>query len=325
MSKQKIVVFGTGGTIAGKAASMSDNVGYKAGEVAIGELLANIPGMQAALQGHELVAQQVAQIDSKDMGFDVWRALAMGCRDAMADPDVRGIVITHGTDTLEETAWFLQCILSPEKPVVLTSAMRPATALSPDGPQNLLDAVAVALEPDARDVLAVAAGAVHEARWVHKAFPYRVDAFSSGEAGPCGWVEEGQVRWLRRPSTQANSSHTALLNDLPAAQGWPWVEVVLSAAGASGRAVDALVDAQVKGLVVASTGNGSLHHALKDALLRASERGVRVVKATRCGQGQSLVGDLGDFPSYAGLSPIKARVALLLDLLAERAMQISGV
>ena len=322
MSKQKIVVFGTGGTIAGKAASMSDNVGYKAGEVAIGELLANIPGMQAALRGHELVAQQVAQIDSKDMGFDVWRALAIGCRDAMADPEVRGIVITHGTDTLEETAWFLQSILSPQKPVVLTSAMRPATALSPDGPQNLLDAVAVALEPDAGGVLAVAAGAVHEARWVHKAFPYRIDAFSSGEAGPCGWVEEGQ---LRRPSTQASSTHTAQLNDLPAAHGWPWVEVVLSAAGASGRAVDALVDAQVNGLVVASTGNGSLHHELKDALLRASERGVRVVKATRCGQGQSLVGDLGDFPSYAGLSPIKARVALLLDLLAERATQIPGV
>ena len=144
-------------------------------------------------------------------------------------------------------------------------------------------------------------------------------------AGPCGWVEEGQVRWLRRPSTQANSSHTALLNDLPAAQGWPWVEVVLSAAGASGRAVDALVDAQVKGLVVASTGNGSLHHALKDALLRASERGVRVVKATRCGQGQSLVGDLGDFPSYAGISPITSTVALLLALLAERATPTVGV
>ena len=163
VSKQKIFVFGTGGTIAGRAASMSDNVGYKAGEVAIGELLASIPGMQVALQGHELVAQQLAQIDSKDMGFDVWRALAMGCRDAMADPEVRGIVITHGTDTLEETAWFLQSILSPQKPVVLTSAMRPATALSPDGPQNLLDAVAVALQPDARGVLAVAAGAVHEA------------------------------------------------------------------------------------------------------------------------------------------------------------------
>ena len=174
MSKQKIVVFGTGGTIAGKAASMSDNVGYKAGEVAIGELLANIPGMQAALQGHELVAQQVAQIDSKDIVFDVLCALAMGCRDAMADPDVRGIVITHGTDTLEETAWFLQCILSPEKPVVLTSAMRPATALSPDGPQNLLDAVAVALEPDARGVLAVAfafvnAGVAKEAPFMKRA------------------------------------------------------------------------------------------------------------------------------------------------------------
>ena len=149
---------------------MSDNVGYKAGEVAIGELLANIPGMQAALQGHELVAQQVAQIDSKDMGFDV-ACTGDGLPGCDGRPEVRGIVITHGTDTLEETAWFLQCILSPEKPVVLTSAMRPATALSPDGPQNLLDAVAVALEPDARGVLAVAAGAVMKRAGFTRRFP----------------------------------------------------------------------------------------------------------------------------------------------------------
>lgn len=325
MSSQKIVVFGTGGTIAGKAASMTDNVSYKAGEVAIGELLAGVPGMQAALQGHELVAQQVAQIDSKDMGFEVWRALVTHCREALEDPDVCGIVITHGTDTLEETAWFLQCSLRSEKPVVLTCAMRPATALSPDGPQNLLDAVAVALDPDALGVLAVAAGAVHEARWVHKAFPYRVDAFSSGEAGPGGWVEEGRVRWVRRPSMQASSTHTTPLNDLPAAHDWPWVEVVLSAAGTSGRVVDALVEAKVHGLVVACTGNGSLHHELKDALLRAKACGVRIVKATRCGQGQSLVGDLGEFPCYAGLSPIKSRVSLLLELLAEQNTENFGV
>lgn len=298
---------------------MADNVGYKAGEVGVADLLAGVPGLQAALQGHELLAEQIAQIDSKDMDFDVWRTLAARCREALADPAVRGLVITHGTDTLEETAWFLQAVLGPSKPVVVTSAMRPATALSPDGPQNLLDAIAVVLQPDAVGVLAVAAGVVHDALWVHKAYPYRVDAFSSGEAGPCGWVEEGRARWARRPGVLEGANCSHLLNSLPPAAQWPWVEVVFSGAGANTRAVDALVAAKVDGLVVASTGNGSLHHALKDALQRARDQGVRVVKATRCGQGHALVGDVGDFPSYAGLSPIKSRVALLLELLAEQA------
>ncbi|RLJ40199.1 asparaginase [Acidovorax sp. 106] len=321
MSTQKIVVLGTGGTIAGKAASAEDNVGYKAAEVGVADLLQGVPGLGKALQGHVLESEQIAQIDSKDMGWDVWRTLAMRCQQLLSDPDVTGVVITHGTDTLEETAWFLSAVLDASKPVVLVSAMRPASSLTPDGPQNLLDAIAVATHPRVGGVLAVAAGVVHAAEHVHKAFPYRVDAFTSGEAGPCGWVEEGQVRWAREPGAGCRGAHAVLLHRMPPAADWPWVEVVCSGAGASGRAVDALVNARVQGLVVAATGNGSIHHALKEALLRAQQQGVCVVTATRCGQGHTLVGPTGDFAGAAGLSPIKARIQLVLDLMSRNGAQ----
>ena len=193
VSGQKIVVLGTGGTIAGTSAQAGDNIGYTAAQVGVAQLLAAVPGLQA--MAGTLLTEQVAQIDSKDMDTAVWQALARRCAQHLQDPAVRGVVITHGTDTLEETAWFLDQVLDTRaKPVVLTCAMRPATALAPDGPQNLLDAVAVASTPGARGVVAVAAGELHGARQVQKVHPYRVNAFSSGEAGPLGWVEEGRVR-----------------------------------------------------------------------------------------------------------------------------------
>ena len=140
----------------------------------------------------------MAQVDSKDMSFEIWRQLALRCDHWLAQEDVGGVVITHGTDTLEETAYFLHAVLAPrKKPVVLTCAMRPATAFMPDGPQNLLDAIAVASAPGARGVVAVCAGVIHSALDVAKRHTYRLDAFSSGDAGPVGYVEEGQLRLLR--------------------------------------------------------------------------------------------------------------------------------
>ncbi|MBX9833301.1 MAG: asparaginase, partial [Burkholderiaceae bacterium] len=147
---------GTGGTIAGTSAQAGDNIGYTAAQVGVAQLLQAVPGLHAVASA--LHTEQVAQIDSKDMDGEVWRALALRSAHHLADPEVRGIVITHGTDTLEETAWFLHQVLDARKPVVLTCAMRPATALAPDGPQNLLDAVAVALTPGATGVLMVASG-----------------------------------------------------------------------------------------------------------------------------------------------------------------------
>ncbi len=305
---EKIVILGTGGTIAGRAASAADNVGYQAGQVAVADLL---QGLRAPA-GTVLLAEQVAQIDSKDMDAAVWVALATRCAHWLAQPDVRGVVITHGTDTMEETAYFLHCVLAPAKPVVLTGAMRPATSAAADGPQNLADALVVAAAAGARGVSVAFAGSVHAAGDVMKVHTYRPDAFTSGEAGPVALVEEGRLRALRPwpPSTPL-----CKVADLPPPSGWPRVEIVMSHAGAGGALVDALVAQGVAGLVAAGTGNGTLHLALEAALLRAQAGGVAVRRTSRCPLGQVLAVPGAALPAST-LSPVKARIALQLELLA---------
>ncbi len=299
--------------MAGTAADPADNVGYTAGQLGVAHLLAAVP----ALAGLPLVSEQVAQLDSKDMGFAVWQQLAARCVHHLAQPDVTGIVITHGTDTLEETAWFLQSVLAPAKPVVLTCAMRPATSVAADGPQNLIDAVAVASAPGARGVVAVCAGAIHSAADVQKDHPYRVDAFSSGDAGPVGYVEEGRLilmrNWPQAPVNWAKFAIDSGLSD----RVWPRVDIVMNYAGVDGTVVDALLARGVDGIVVACTGNGTLHEALEAALLRAQAAGVAVVRATRCAYGRVLPQAAARLRDSAGLSPVKARVALLLELMAD--------
>lgn len=308
------MVLGTGGTIAGTSSQPGDNIGYTAAQVGVDELLRAVPGLTEATGG-ALVAEQVAQVDSKDMDCSIWRALAQRCAHHLQDEDVRGIIITHGTDTLEETAWFLHQVLGACKPVVLTCAMRPATALTPDGPQNLLDAVTAVQAPGASGVLAVAAGEVHGARHVQKVHPYRVNAFSSGEVGPLGWVEEGQVRWAQNLPPALAGQALIAMDKIAESREWPAVEIVISHAGASGRLVDALVQGGVRGIVVACTGNGTIHHGLESALLRAQDAGVRVVRATRCVEGQILPRPGDPLPDSQGLSPVKARISLQLALL----------
>lgn len=313
MGKQKIVLLGTGGTIAGTAARAGDNLGYAAAQLGVAQLLASLPALPA--QAPALVAEQVAQIDSKDMDWAVWRALALRCAQHLQDRDVLGLVITHGSDTLEETAWFLHQVLAARKPVVLTCAMRPANALAPDGPQNLLDAIAVVCARGSTGVLVAAAGELHCARLVHKQHPYRLRAFGSGDCGPLGWIEEGQLRLARNwPDAQADTVPGAI-EKIANADHWPIVEVVSSQACASALVVNALVRAGVQGLVVSCSGNGSVHQALEGALLRAQHAGLRVLRATRCQEGQLLARAHDRLPAAPGLSPAKARVRLMLELL----------
>lgn len=307
MSGKKIVVLGTGGTIAGTAASAHDNVGYTAAQVGVAQLLEGLPSLGRL----EIASEQVAQVDSKDMTLDLWRALAQRCRHWLDQADVAGLVITHGTDTLEETAFFLDCVLAAAKPVVLTCAMRPATALAPDGPQNLVDAMAVASAPQARGVVAVCAGVIHGAREISKVHHYRLDPFSSGDAGAIGYVEEGRVR-LVRPWPSAAGSPETLERYVHAAR-WPRVEIVLSHAGAGGAIVDALRAQGIDGIVVAGTGNGSVHHELQKALLGAQSAGVKIVRASRTAFGSVIAQEKDAIPS-SGLSPVKARIELLLQL-----------
>jgi L-asparaginase len=319
--KRRVIVLGTGGTIAGRATAAADNIGYTAGEVSVADLLGAID----APEGVSLLAEQVAQVDSKDMAFAVWRALALRCAHWLAEPDVAGIVITHGTDTLEETAFFLQSVLGPSKPVVVTCAMRPATALTPDGPQNVRDAIVVAASAGAQGVVAVCAGTVHSALDVQKVHTYRLDAFDSGDAGPLAYVEEGAVRMLRNWPAATRSGALGMLQQMMQADQWPRVEIVMSHAEARGGIVDALVRERqagaadpVQGLVLAATGNGTLHHALEAAALRAQAAGITVVRATRCVQGRILSKPNAPLRDAGALTPVKARIELMLELMTGR-------
>ncbi len=307
-NSQIVVILGTGGTIAGTAKHAADNVGYTAAQLGVARLLASVP----ALAGHALEAEQLCQIDSKDMGFAVWQTLATSAARHLARPDVAGLVITHGTDTLEETAYFLQRVLAPAKPVVFTAAMRPATALLADGPQNLLDAVCVARSAGASGVVAVLAGEVHSALDMRKLHTYRLAAFGSDDAGVVAQIEEGRLRQHRPWPAGAALG----LGRLPVdAADWPWVEIVTSHAQARPAVVEALCRSGVRGLVAACTGNGTLHNELEAALVAAQALGVRVLRSSRC-LGGSVIETAGQLlPSAGALTPVQARVELILSLL----------
>jgi L-asparaginase len=306
---QKIVILGTGGTIAGSAARDDDLVGYLAGTIGVADLVAAVP----ALAQWPLETEQLAQLDSKDMDAATWQLLARRAAFHLQRPEVAGVVVTHGTDTLEETAWFLHRVLAPAKPLVLTAAMRPASAAAPDGPQNLHDAVLLAATPGVAGVLAVLAGVVHGAADLRKCHTARLDAFSSGDAGPLARIDAGSVKSLRAWPVGQALGLAAVERD-PVL--WPWVAVLANHAGADGREVRALQGAGVAGIVVAGTGNGTLGQGLADALLAS---GLPVLRASRCAAGP--VADPADGadaalpPSAGDRSPWQARVDLLLDLL----------
>jgi L-asparaginase len=322
---KKVVFLGTGGTIAGRTVTPADNVGYQAAQIGVEQLVASSPALQSMLSAVEPVFEQVVQIDSKDMDWPHWKALYTRALDYLQQEEVKGLLITHGTDTLEETAFFLSQVLPVEllktKPVVLTCAMRPANAGFPDGPQNLCDAISVVNSSDAQGVLVVCAGVVHTAAAVQKVHPYRLDAFDSGDAGPAGFVEEGRVRWMH-PAVAPSRSWSSGFGQLPSAD-WPRVEIVMNAVGIGGAMVRALCapatgkDIRVRGIVVAGTGNGTVNQDMEAALTEARRQGVRVVMASRCSSGQLVLARDAAAPDarYAGLSPVKARIALVLELI----------
>jgi L-asparaginase len=297
------VVLATGGTIAGCSDRADDHVGYVAGQLAVADLMAAVPG----LTGLPLEGDQVAQIDSKDMSLPVWQTLVRRMVHHLARPEVGSVVITHGTDTLEETAYLLHALLQPNKPVVLTCAMRPATALMADGPQNLSDAVAMARHPGASGVLVVCAGEVHTGLDVNKVHSYRLGAFDAGDAGALGVMEAGQLRLFRAfPVSAAPSPAGARrLEKFLSTTALPWVVLLTLPA-----------ERPLRGIVVAGTGNGSVNQPLEAALAEAQAGGVRVVRTTRCARGTVLPRPGHPLPEISGLSPVKARLALVLELLA---------
>ncbi|HEY2024256.1 asparaginase [Paraburkholderia sp.] len=311
----RIAVLATGGTIAGAAADVTNTSGYQAGVVGVDQLLSAVPALSTVAR---IAPEQIASIDSKDMALPLWTTVAQRVNTLLAADDVDGVVITHGTDTLEETAYLLHLTVKSDKPVVLTAAMRPASALSADGPLNLLNAVTVAAHAAARGqgVLVAFNNRIHSARDVVKTSTYAVDAFQSPEIGALGWVQDGRVD-IQRAVVRA---HT-LTSEFSIGTAWPAVEIVASYAGVSRVAVDALVAAGVRGIVVAGTGNGSIHQALQQALAEAASRGVAVVRSSRVGSGHVMrngaaADDALGFVSAGALNPYKTRVLLMLALAA---------
>lgn len=279
-----------------------------------------------------MVSRQLAQIDSKDMGWSVWRGLVSALSEAMRDSAVESVVVTHGTDTLEETACLLHHLHDGAKPIVLTAAMRPATAADADGPRNLRDAVSVAREAALRGwggAVAVLHGRVWSGRDVRKAHSHALDAFDGGGSAPLATLN---------PAGQMTASALAWPGGL--AWGWAWppegepprVELLFSHADADGWLLDAALrqsteDAAssdparraqaLRGLVVAATGHGTLHTGLEAALQRAAAAGVRIWRSSRvaCGGVTPREDDL--WPAAGTLTPAQTRVALQLALWRE--------
>ncbi len=310
-SLPRVAVLATGGTIAGQAGDSSKTAGYKAGVVGVDKLLDAVPALGSIARIH---AEQIASIDSKDMSAALWTQLARRIDELLAQDDIDGVVVTHGTDTLEETAYLLHLTVKSAKPVVLTAAMRPSTALSADGPLNLLNAVTVAASKDAagKGVLVAFNNQIHSARDVTKTSTYAVDAFRSPETGVLGFVQDGRVEFQRT----VVRAHT-VASEFAVADRWPMVEIVASYADVSRVTVDALVAAGVRGIVVAGTGNGSMHAVLTQALADAVKQGVAVVRASRVGSGHVMRNgaandDALGTVSAGTLNPYKARVLLML-------------
>lgn len=309
-----VVVLATGGTIAGAAAE-DGSPGYDAGALGIDILLQAVP------QAHELArlsGLQVASIGSQDMSDEVWLKLAREVDRQLADDDVAGVVITHGTDTMEETAFFLNLVVKSDKPVVLTGAMRPATALSPDGPLNLYNAVALAASEQARGhgVLVVANDLIHAAREVTKRNTLFVQAFESPNRGPVGGMHFGELRLFREPQRKHTQQSEFTLGDR---EELPRVDIIYAHANMHGDLIDAAVSLGAKGIVLAGVGNGNSSQAALEALARARAAGVVVVRSSRSSSGTVIRNyevddDANGFVVSDGLGAAKARVLLQLAL-----------
>src|SRR5512136_1305508 len=256
-----VVVLATGGTIAGAAAS-DVQAGYTSGQVGVEQLLAAVPQAKklATMRG-----EQIANIGSQDMNDEVWLKLARRVNELVAMPDVDGVVITHGTDTIEETAYFLNLVVKSRKPVVMTAAMRPSTALSADGPLNFYNAVAVAANPNAvgRGVLVVVNDWIHGASSLTKTNTTAVQTFLSPLRGLIGTVAYGECEFYRGPVGKNTAGSEFSLDGVTSL---PRVDIIMAHENMDGALIDAAVTAGAKGIVIAGVGNGNMTEAAVDTL-----------------------------------------------------------
>jgi len=309
-----VVVLATGGTIAGAAGS-DVQAAYTSGQVGVDQLLAAVPQAKklATLRG-----EQIANIGSQDMNDEVWLKLARRVNELAAMADVDGIVITHGTDTIEETGYFLNLVVKSKKPVVLTAAMRPSTALSADGPLNFFNAVAVAANKDAagRGVLVVVNDWIHGASSLTKTSTTAVQTFLSPLRGLVGTVAYGEAEFYRGPVGKNTVDSEFSLDGVTAL---PRVDIVMAHENMDGVLINAAAAAGARGIIVAGVGNGNMTETALNALRQLAKKGVVVVRSTRVltgrvGRNVEVKDDELSFVASLDLNPQKARVLLRMAL-----------
>lgn len=312
----RVIVLSTGGTIAGQQPN-TDKAAYLPGKIPIEELLKNIPSItqKAIVQG-----EQIASIGSYDMTVDIWIKLARRINEIFANNEADGIVITHGTDTQEETAYFLNITVQSDKPVVLTGSMRPATAISGDGPKNLYDAIIVASDigSKGKGVMLCFNESVYDAKNVVKTNTTNINAFASPNTGSIGQVYDGRVFY----NTQTLNKHAGSpAFDVSKIDSLPNVEIVYAYAGASDAAINAFINSNAAGIIIAGTGNGSFDKAILESVKNAVKKGIMVVRSSRVVSGKVTTQYVGPFDDSKlgtivsdNLNPQKARILLMLAL-----------
>ena len=319
---QKVVVLATGGTIAGVAGDTAKPNNYVSGQLGVSQLTQNL-----VTGGVQLIEEQVCNIDSKDMQCAHWQALLVRCHFWLNQNDVAGLIVTHGTDTLEETAFFLQSVLKPSKPIALTCAMFPANVPQSDGPQNLQDALDWVLTTQDKGVFLVSAGEVHFGIGVQKIFSDRPKAFASRDKAIAAGDKTSfmDIQDWQMPS----------IEQVLETKHWPRVELIFNHSCADGQIVKALLQANgstklglqtnvtqtsmIEGIVVAGTGSGTLSHDLERELNEAQKAGLWVARTSRCAFGFADPDKHPSITSLHNLSPVQGRVAMILGLVARNA------
>ncbi|WP_035644397.1 type II asparaginase [Flavobacterium sp. ASV13] len=317
-AKPKVLILATGGTIAGAAKSGVQS-GYTSGQVTIDAMVNAVPD---ALKLADIKGEQIANVGSQDMSFDIMMKVANRINELAASKDVDGFVITHGTDTMEETAYFLNLVVKTDKPVVLVGSMRPSTAISADGPLNLYNAIAVAADPQAKGhgVLLVMNDWIHSAQSLTKVSTTAVQTFMSPIRGLIGTTAYGVNDFYHYPDQKFGKTSEF---DVKGVTSFPRVDIIYADADMKPDLIDASIEKGAKGIVIAGVGNGNMNKASLDACARASKKGIIVVRSTRVATG--IVGrnvecnddELGLIASY-GLNPQKARILLTVALLKPR-------
>ena len=314
--KPHVHVIATGGTIAGTADSATATVGYKAGELTVEQLITSVPELDRLAN---LTGEQLCNIDSKDMQEEIWLRLAKRVHEAAKQKDIDAIVITHGTDTMEETAYFLQKVLRTDKPVVLTGAMRPATAISADGPMNFWQAVLTAVDKSAakRGVLVVMNGQIDSADTVTKTNTQTVQSFQSPGSGFAGIVAGEKIYWKQSPAAVTGKQTTGF-SALHLFQ-LPKVRIIYGYVGGDDDLfLRAALNDGAKGIVYAACGDGSIPEKMESMLQKAVASGVMVVIGSRCEEGIVLLSEemtkKKGFISSGTLNPQKAKILLQLAL-----------